>query len=768
MTRPTLRDGHVVSPCPSGDALLADVASVRTQLARMVWVRSALESLGLGLASWLVLTSCHAAMPVRWPLASWMMVSLSVAVAVVLLMARRRRAGTISLLRAALWIEEHGGTGFALVTWVEQWSTGDGASSTLGAVVERASRAAMTQAQRALPRLAREQLQGPALFAGGALLLTMLAWSTGTNAVRAPNGSAANGGVAQTARDAAIARWDVQITPPAYAGQTARRLGDIATIRVLSGTRIDVIGTDAPPDSVTVRVLGEGADSSLRAAPPRASASSASSAESSASAPSAFAPSAFAPSAFAPSATIQSSGSGWTATLVATNDPLAVRVHRSRFARLLLVEGVQDSLPRVSLQLPLRDSVLRRPEGRVPLEATLHDDLGLASASFDVVVSRGEGERFTVTTAHVGARRFDAMRDATSRGASVQDATLRASLDLAAMSLGPGDIVHVRAVARDKHPLASREAGVSETRSFRIARPSEYDSVAVEPAPPPEVDKSLMSQRMLLMLTERLLSRRPRLTTPVYRDESQQLAREQARLRQAVGDAVFQRLSGEGGGEDSHSAGDGRDHGIDTVGGKLAMSGVNAEGMLEEGDDAPVLAINKPLLEAYNAMWDAGRALEQAELRTAIPFMRVALAAIERARAASRLYLRGSPPAVIVDLAKVRLTGKDTGTANDRAARVALPARSALRETRLLAAASRLTSDAMAARDSIAVLRMESLADAPAFAAALWSLLEDIRRATGRRGGGAVDVTEALVRARRVLGGIERVPAGAWSRGGPP
>ena len=454
--------------------------------------------------------------------------------------------------------------------------------------------------------------------------------------------------------------------------------------------------------------------------------------------------------------------------MVATNDPLAVRVHRSRFARLLLVEGVQDSLPRVSLQLPLRDSVLRRPEGRVPLEATLHDDLGLASASFDVVVSRGEGERFTVTTAHVGARRFDAMRDATSRGASVQDATLRASLDLAAMSLGPGDIVHVRAVARDKHPLASREAGVSETRSFRIARPSEYDSVAVEPAPPPEVDKSLMSQRMLLMLTERLLSRRPRLTTPVYRDESQQLAREQARLRQAVGDAVFQRLSGEGGGEDSHSAGDGRDHGIDTVGGKLAMSGVNAEGMLEEGDDAPVLAINKPLLEAYNAMWDAGRALEQAELRTAIPFMRVALAAIERARAASRLYLRGSPPAVIVDLAKVRLTGKDTGTANDRAARVALPARSALRETRLLAAASRLTSDAMAARDSIAVLRMESLADAPAFAAALWSLLEDIRRATGRRGGGAVDVTEALVRARRVLGGIERVPAGAWSRGGPP
>src|SRR6187397_1649456 len=112
-------------------------------------------------------------------------------------------------------------------------------------------------------------------------------------------------------------------------------------------------------------------------------------------------------------------------------------------------------------------------------------------------------------------------------------------------------------MVRDAHPMAGREAGTSETRSFRIARQSEYDSVAVEPAPPPDVDKSLLSQRMLLMLTEKLEKRRPQLALSVLREESRILARDQGRLRQAVGDAVFQRLSGEAGGEHSHFAGDG-------------------------------------------------------------------------------------------------------------------------------------------------------------------------------------------------------------------
>jgi hypothetical protein len=392
--------------------------------------------------------------------------------------------------------------------------------------------------------------------------------------------------------------------------------------------------------------------------------------------------------------------------------------------------------------------------GRLALEAALRDDIGLSQARFELIVTSGEGERFTARTVVLGATTF------AGDAAGTRRATVRATMDLTGLALAAGDIVHLRAIARDAHPSSAREYGSSETRSFRIARAAEYDSVAVEPAPPPAVDRSLLSQRMLLLLTEKLVRQRPVLTRRAVLNESMRLARDQARLRQTVGDVVFQRLSGDVSGEHAHSAGDGHDHGIEQQQGKLALSGGNAGGVLEEGDDSPVIAINQPLLEAYNAMWDAGRALEQGEPEAAIPPMRLALAAIERARAASRLYLRGTPPTVIIDLAKVRLAGKDTGVTNARRAREAMPPREARRADRLVRAAQLAARDGSAARDSLAVLRADALGDAPAFAAAVSAVLDALNT------GG--DATDAFVRARRVLGVVTRTDAGVWSRGGPP
>ncbi|MEO8000116.1 MAG: hypothetical protein ABI852_21880, partial [Gemmatimonadaceae bacterium] len=319
------------------------------------------------------------------------------------------------------------------------------------------------------------------------------------------------------------------------------------------------------------------------------------------------------------------------------------------------------------------------------------------------------------------------------------------------------DIVHMRAVARDRHPDASHEMGASETRTFRIARPSEYDSVAVEPAPPPEVQKSLMSQRMLLILTEKLAAKVKAMPHDALVAESRKLAGDQVRLRKVIGNLVFQRLEGEDSGEHAHSADDGHDHGVSIEQGKLVIADAGAAAPMTDGaeGDSPIVAINKPLLEAYNAMWDAASALEIAEPKNAIPHMKLALAAIERARSAERIYLRGKPPVAIVDIAKVRLVGKDTGQVNARGAREALSPREAQRETRLLNAALLLTRDANAGRDSLALLRLESLTDAPRLAAALNDALEVVRR------GG--DVTAALIRARRMIGsGMKSDSLGGW------
>jgi hypothetical protein len=87
-----------------------------------------------------------------------------------------------------------------------------------------------------------------------------------------------------------------------------------------------------------------------------------------------------------------------------------------------------------------------------------------------------------------------------------------------------------------------------------------------------------------------------------------------------------------------------------------------------------------------------------------------------------------------------------------------MPARDAVRERRLLSAVSLLRTDATAARDSLAVLRLESVGDARVFADALSAALDALQ--AGR------DLTPSLVRARRALGGVTRVPGGLWSRGG--
>ncbi len=695
--------------------VLTRVARVRAALSAIAFARAVLVGVSVSVAAWVMTQSMlqrDLALSVRsMALAG----TFAIAIAAVV----RARIGRITTTRAALWMEERQPAGFALVTLVEQVTARARTADVAHAADTAATASRLVRALAAsttdggvpvtivgddLARSAVRQLRGPALFAVGLALVAAggsRVWSSADVRQRTVNDTAIRG-----ARDATIGPWRVRVVPPDYARRTTTDFGDAASVTALSGSRLDVVGAGAMLPEIRIQSLIHSDTASA---------------------------------VVSSTADVRSVADGWQAFTTTTAQPTELHVMRGSASRLLLVDGYADSLPRVELRLPIRDSVLRRATGVLPLEALLHDDIGLASAAFELIVSTGEGEQFTARTVRVAATRLN----------RTHDMALRASLNLDSMALGPGDIMHIRAIARDGHPSAGREAGISETRSFRVAKASEYDSVAVEAAPPPEFDKSLLSQRMLLLLTEKLEARRLRLTRHVLLSESGTLARYQGRLRLAVGDIVFQRLGGE---TDATNV-----HGADATGPPTGKADI---GMLEEGDDSPVIGINRPLLEAYNAMWDAGRALEQGDTNGAIPHMRIALAAIERSRAASRLYLRGKSPTVIVDVARVRLVGRDTGTTNARTPRTQLSAASALREARLLAAAATAATDVAATRDSLAVLRLESVVDAPDFARALAAVLSHLAR------GG--DLTDDFWRARRTLGGLVRVPSGDWSRVGPP
>jgi hypothetical protein len=435
--------------------------------------------------------------------------------------------------------------------------------------------------------------------------------------------------------------------------------------------------------------------------------------------------------------------------------PALLRLHSIADGRdrLVVLAPVADAPPAVTLLAPVRDTTVRTATGRLILRAQLRDDIGLREASFEIIVSSGQEETFTFRTAVLARTAFGGR----------QEGALSTRLSLDSLVLKPGDIVQMRAVARDANDLTGPGIGSSETRALRVARVGEYDSVAVEAAPPGDPEGQVLSQRMLITLTEALARQRRSIDRPTLLTESRRIAGDQARLRKRVGDVVFQRTGGEPLGEEG-------DAGVPE--GKLTpeellerarQAGADAGTPMDvEGDETPILALSKPLLEAFNAMWDAGRALEQGEPAQALPPMRRALAAIERARQAERIYLRGRPAAVIVDVAHARLAGKDKGSTSVRTERVVEEPADRRRAESFAHASALLATDRDAAADSLMVMRVAALGDSPALAAALDTAARVTRR------GSPDDVSRAWARVRRALAGppVRRDALPAW--GGAP
>jgi hypothetical protein len=139
--------------------------------------------------------------------------------------------------------------------------------------------------------------------------------------------------------------------------------------------------------------------------------------------------------------------------------------------------------------------------------------------------------------------------------------------------------------------------------------------------------------------------------------------------------------------------------------------------------------------------------------------MRVALAALDRARLANRLYLRGVPPKIIVDLKRVRLTGKEKGTNNTRSPRSFADSVRVRLSSRFNAALDLIEKQPARAITELALMRVEALPSLPDFAAALGQASDAIR--AGR------DATLPLLRARRALDGPPVVTPGLpqWTGG---
>jgi len=589
----------------------------------------------------------------------------------------------------ALWLEERvPALDYALVTAAER-------SPSLPRIdaLERAA-AAVEFVAPATGEVAR-RLATPIGIAAASLVLLLFLPPGIVSRVRSPAaGDALDHPVAAGAAVDRLVPIVARVSPPAYSGLPAQSLDDPSAIGGLVASAVTVEG----------RGSAEGLSARLGEA----------------------------------SLAVTGSGARWSIRFAMPRHPVALRLADGARDRLVILEPLPDSAPVVGLLAPAKDAVFREPAGTVELSAEVRDDFGVADAWFEYIVSSGEGESFTFRSGVLG--RVEA------HGA--QSTALRATLHLEALALKPGDLVHLRAVARDRNDVAGPDTGVSETRTLRIARRGEYDSIAVEGAPPPDADKSVLSERMLILLTEDLQRRRPKLKHDVLVAEAGSIAREQAKLRKQVSKVIFARLGADAESEESQALDDSAPPKTpeEMLRAADAATNVGTSALDFEGDETPVVAVNRTLLEAYNAMWDAERELQIAEPAKALPFMRAALDAIQRARAAERMYLRGRPPVAIVDLDKVRLAGKrDDAGGGSRAPRLAVDSSAARRVRRLDGALALLRANPAAAVDSLLLLRVDAIAPDPAFAAALGIAIDSLRAGH--------DATAAIARARRAAGG---------------
>jgi hypothetical protein len=452
----------------------------------------------------------------------------------------------------------------------------------------------------------------------------------------------------------------VQVTPPGYTGLPRRPVPADAPLVVLPGSRVTVEGDGVAPSAEVVGGTGLGVDSRA---------------------------------------------DGWSLAWTVTPDHRGLLLRRTSLPggdpdeHLLALELATDLPPVVELEEPSQDLVLATGEGHLSLRARALDDHGIADLRLTWVRTRGGGESFAFDQGELDWDVLEPGGEGVLLGAAL--------LPLQRLELRPGDVVHLRAVALDGNDVTGPGVGVSSTRILRIALPEEAHLVTSLVGLPLEVERDpVLSQRMILLLTQRLLAD---IEEGLPRDSilprSVQIAGEQRRLREQVGEQVYVRATGamqeptlhlgyqeteedpaqaraderfrslppallpdslnellrererrelqtHGGIPDDPTVGGGRS-------GRAVLSETGPEGHTH--DASPILSVNNDLLRVHDWMWEAERFLLQGEAQGSIPSQELALAELQRIREAERVFARGRTTVAPVDVPGVRGTGRAEG-----------------------------------------------------------------------------------------------------------
>ena len=397
----------------------------------------------------------------------------------------------------------------------------------------------------------------------------------------------------EASRPLVVDEFIVRVVPPSYSGLSSEEAAGDAPLRVLKGSRIEVsLRALGPVEGVTLGA--NGATESMRA---------------------------LGEGRFTGAFTANASGTFETRVIAAEREAPAPFVRA--------VEVYADSVPEVRITEPAGDQLLRAvPVGPISVRWTARDDLGLQSATLRYIKSRGEGDAAKFTNGELG------------QGSVVQASGREwqgtGAIDLARLDVRAGDTLVFWIEARDRNPSPDN-TGRSASLAIAISGP-EGVKLNLSDLRPSEIGRFLLSQRQIIIHTEKLHNERARLPFEEVKRRANIIAAEQREFKNSFNDYI--RI--EGAGEEHEETTSGAPASVEEQAQAAADERIapHDHGIPEPPTGAPSSV--RDMIYAIRAMWDAEDALAGAETAKALSYEREALMRLKRAQ----LAVRYVPPIV--------------------------------------------------------------------------------------------------------------------------
>jgi hypothetical protein len=426
------------------------------------------------------------------------------------------------------------------------------------------------------------RLAAPSMFARE---IGRVLWLAGDDALSGQLGESVAANANETNAAIALDELRVRVVPPAYSGLSVEEISGDAPVRALNGSQIEVV-LHASGAVGGASLSFNGSINQMRS---------------------------LGAGRFSGAFTANVSGAFEARVHPVNEENAPAPVVRA-------VEVYTDATPEARIAEPASDQLLRAvPDKAVGVRWTAKDDLGLAGVALKYIKSRGEGDAAKFTNGEIGTGSVSRVSGRDWQGVS--------TLDLRRLDMQPGDTLVFWLEARDRNASANN-TGRSASLAIAIAGP-ELAKLNLSDLMPNEIGRFLLSQRAIIIHTEKLHNERARLSKDELVRRSNDIAAEQREFKNSFNDYIH--IEGEGVDEGSAVAPSLEEQ---VRAAEDERTAPHFHGIPEPPAAAPTAV--KEMTYAIRAMWDAEDALVNADTMQALKFEREALLRLKRAQGATR------------------------------------------------------------------------------------------------------------------------------------